>query len=97
LNWRNKRRGEGEYTTPTSAPWTLGRFGAAINAISIVWIVFISVLFSIPPNELAGFSMLLLGAILVAFWRVSQRDRFQGPQPATADEIAKMESAVVGD
>jgi amino acid transporter len=93
LNWRNKRRGEGEYTTPESAPWTLGRFGSAINLVSIVWIIFISVLFSIPPNELAGLSMILLAVVLVAYWQLSQKATFRGPQPATAQEIAKMEAA----
>jgi amino acid transporter len=94
LNWRNKLRGAGEFTTPSSAPWTLGKFGSAINLISIIWIVFISVLFSIPPNELAGLSIILLGVVLVAYWRLSQRHRFQGPQPATAQEIAKIEASI---
>jgi len=97
LNWRNKRRGDGEFTTPSSAPWTLRKFGSSINLISVLWVGVITVLFSIPPNELAGLTMVALGAVLVAYWQLSQKHRFRGPQPATADQIAKMEAAVVGD
>src|SRR6185369_3886293 len=50
LNWRNKRRRLGEYTTPQTSPWNLGRWGAPINLIAIVWTVFLTVIFSIPPN-----------------------------------------------
>ena len=64
LNYRNKRRQRGEFTTAATAPWTLGRYGLAINLVSIAWVAFITVLFSIPPNELAGLTMLGLGAIL---------------------------------
>lgn len=28
LNWRNKRRGQGEFTTPETAPWSLGKLVA---------------------------------------------------------------------
>ena len=51
LNWRNKRRRHGEYTTPETSPWDLGRWGTPVNLIAIVWTVFITVIFSIPPNE----------------------------------------------
>jgi amino acid transporter len=93
LNWRNKRRHDGEFTTASSAPWTLGKLGSAINLISVLWVGVITVLFSIPPNELAGLTMIALAAVLVAYWQVSQKHRFRGPQPATAEEIAKIEAA----
>jgi len=32
LNWRNRRRRRGEYTTRATAPWSLGRLGPPINA-----------------------------------------------------------------
>jgi len=94
LNWRNKRRHDGEFTTPSSAPWTLGQLGSSINLISVLWVGVITVLFSIPPNELAGLTMIALGAVLVAYWQFSQKHRFRGPQPATAQEIAKIENAL---
>lgn len=79
LNWRNRRRGAGEFTTAESAPWNLGRFGPALNLVSIAWVGFITILFSIPPNELAGLTMLALGATLWCYWRLRQRARFRGP------------------
>jgi amino acid transporter len=37
-------------------PWHLGRWSAPNAAIAILWIVFISVLFVAPPNQLAGYT-----------------------------------------
>jgi amino acid transporter len=79
LNWRNRRRGRGEYTTPETAPWSLGRWGGAINVIAIAWVVFICVVFSLPPNELVLWTMLLVGVVLTAYWRSAARHRFVGP------------------
>ena len=39
---------------PRTGPWTLGRWGPAINVVAVVWIVFMVVLMSLPPNGLAG-------------------------------------------
>jgi amino acid transporter len=79
LNWRNRRRGVGEYTTPATAPWTLGRFGPALNVVALVWVAFISVIFALPPNELVLWTMLLLGGLLALYWTLSARRRFVGP------------------
>jgi amino acid transporter len=89
LNYRNKRLQRGEFTTQSTAPWSLGKFGLPINLISIVWVAFIMVLFSIPPNELAGLTMLGLGALLFLYWQLSQKRRFQGPRKASADAIER--------
>src|SRR6185369_17043981 len=62
LNLRNKLRRRGEHATAETAAWSLGRWGTPLNAIAIVWIGCITVLFSVPPNELAGWSMVLLVA-----------------------------------
>ena len=72
LNWRNRRRGRGEHTTPASAPWSLGRWAPAVNVVAIVWV-------ALPPNELVLWTMLLLAVALAAYWRVSARRRFVGP------------------
>ena len=79
LNWRNRRRGRGEHTTPASAPWSLGRWAPAVNVVAIVWVAFIAVVFALPPNELVLWTMLLLAVALAAYWRVSARRRFVGP------------------
>jgi hypothetical protein len=54
-----------------------------------VWVAFITLLFSIPPNELAGLTMLGLGTLLFLYWQLSQKRRFQGPRKASADAIEK--------
>jgi amino acid transporter len=82
LNWRNRRRGHGEYTTRATAPWSLGRLGPAINAITIAWVVVISIVFALPPNELVLWTMLLLGALIALYWALSARRRFVGPAAA---------------
>jgi len=79
LNWRNRRRRRGEYTTRATAPWSLGRAGPAINAIAIVWVLVISIVFALPPNELVLWTMLLLAAVIALYWKLSARRRFVGP------------------
>ena len=51
----------------------------AINAIAIVWVLVISVVFALPPNELVLWTMLLLGGLLALYWASSARRRFVGP------------------
>src|SRR5204863_2680771 len=52
LNLRNRRRGTGEFMTKEIAPWSLGRWSGWINGIAIAWVVVITVVFVLPPNEL---------------------------------------------
>ena len=80
LNWRNKRRRSGEYVTAQTAPWNLGRWAPLINAIAILWTIFIVVIFSIPPNELVLWSMLLLTLVLLLIWNLHARKHFRGPR-----------------
>jgi len=91
LNWRNKRRGQGEFTTKETAPWSLGRWGPAINVVCFLWVAVITILFSIPPNELAGWTMIGLGVLLVIYWQVSEKRRFTGPRKASEEELAAVE------
>src|SRR5262249_11373301 len=69
----------GEHTTPATAPWNLGRFGILLNAVAVLWVACISILFSIPPNELAGWSMILLGGFMALYWLLAARHHFPGP------------------
>jgi amino acid transporter len=82
LNWRNRRRRRGEYATAATAPWSLGRFGPALNALAVAWIAIIAVVFALPPNELVLWTMLALALALGVYWRVSARARFPGPHAA---------------
>jgi amino acid transporter len=95
LNARNKWRGMGEFTTAESAPWSLGRFGPFINLIAIAWVAFITILFSIPPNELAGITIVMLIGALFLYWQISQKHRFRGPRAANVDEIEQAEARLI--
>ncbi len=92
LNLRNKLRRRGEYTTPALAPWSLGRWGVLLNAVALAWVAFITVLFSIPPNELAGWSVLALCGFMALYWRLDARHRFTGPQPSSESELRRIEA-----
>jgi amino acid transporter len=90
LNWRNKRRQRGEFTTPQTASWSLGRWGNLINGIAIAWTLLILVIFSIPPNELVLWTMLLLVALMALYWAFHARRYFHGP--TRQDEKALQEA-----
>jgi amino acid transporter len=92
LNWRNKRRRQGEYTTPQTAPWNLGRWGTPINVIAIVWTVFIAVVFSLPPNELVLWTMLLVSALLFIYWKAYAARHFRGPTRADESALEKLQA-----
>ena len=81
LNWRNKRNKRGEYTTKETAPWNLGKFGVPLNVTAILWTIFITIVFSLPPNELVLWSMLGVSLILFAYWKLRAARRFAGPRP----------------
>ena len=97
LNLRNKLQKKGEYTSPEKAPWSLGKFGVIINAIAIAWIVFITVLFSIPPNELAGWSIIIMALLLFAYWHFDAKRRFKGPKPTSEAELRQIEVQMAGN
>jgi amino acid transporter len=79
LNLRNRRRGRGEFTTGATAAWSLARYGNAIAFIALLWIAVITVIFSLPPNELVLWTMLGFALLLVVYWLGAARRRFRGP------------------
>ena len=87
LNWRNKLRRKGEFTTPQTAPWNLGKWGVVINFIAIAWVVLITVMFSIPPNELVLWTMLIMLVKLRLYWQFWAKKRFTGPTPDDEVEL----------
>jgi len=93
LNWRNKRRKTGEFTTPATALWSLGRWGPLINTIAIAWVAFITVIFSIPPNELVFWTMLILCFALLLYWYSYARRHFHGPTKADEQTLRELEKA----
>jgi amino acid transporter len=92
LNIRNRIRKEREYTTPETAPWSLRGFGLPINILAVLWVAFITILFSIPPNELAGWSIILLCIFMFIYWQVSAKHHFVGPRLSTEAELRRIES-----
>ena len=92
LNLRNKLSGKGEFATPETAPWSLKGWGTVINILAIAWIVFITILFSIPPNELAGWSMIILAVFMFGYWQLDAKRRFTGPKPSAEEELRRIEA-----
>ena len=89
LNLRNRMRRRGEYTTVETAPWNLGRWGTFLNVVAVTWVVFLTVVFSLPPNELVLWTMVLVMAALACFWFGYARGHFVGPaRPAEARAAA---------
>jgi amino acid transporter len=60
-------------------PWNLGRFTPLVNGVALAWIVVISVVFVLPPNELVLWTMALVTAGLAAYWCLGAGRRFRGP------------------
>src|SRR5438552_5154875 len=73
-----RRRGRGL----APGPWNLAGKSTAINVIAIGWIVLVTVLFVLPPNQLAGYTFAGCLAALALYWRFHMRARFQGPPHA---------------
>jgi amino acid transporter len=76
LRVRLRRSGQ----APLRGPWHLGRFSPFVNWVALGWIAVITVLFVLPPNELAGYTF--AGSLLALFiyWRRYMRARFRGPR-----------------
>ena len=64
---------------PERGPWHLGRFSTAINIIAILWVIFISVILSLPDGMRAGRTMLGFTLLLALFYILRERRRFPGP------------------
>ena len=92
LNIRNKARKQGEYATAETAPWSLKGWGTIINWLAVIWVVFITILFSIPPNELAGWSIIIVGVFMVLYWQLSAKRSFTGPKPHAEEELRRIEA-----
>jgi amino acid transporter len=92
LNLRNRLRGSGEFTTPETAPWNLGRWTAPFGVVSTVWILLVSIFLLIPPNELVLWTAVLICAVMALWWWVDARKRFTGPRPSSEEELRRVEA-----
>jgi amino acid transporter len=79
--WRNR------------GPWDLGRWSSSVNAIALGWVAVITVLFVLPPNELAGYTFVGCFLVLSIYWFGYMRGRFRGPPVGTRVEAPTLPAA----
>ena len=81
-------------------PWHLGRWSRSIGIINVIWVIFISLLFILPPVSpvtvnsfnYAPVAVLTVLAFCTAYWMISARRWFNGPKvQGTAEELATIE------
>jgi amino acid transporter len=89
LAWRARARGE----PVARGPWHLGRFGPAINLVAMVWVVFISIVLSIPDGMRTGKTIAGLTALLGLWYLGSERHRFHGPAWASGEAAIRAAAA----
>ncbi len=65
---------------PRMAEWSLGEYGAVLNGIAVVYAAFIVVILMMPPNQLAGWTMLGTLAILSLLYAATIRIGYRGPK-----------------
>ncbi|MCH1624010.1 amino acid permease [Ferdinandcohnia quinoae] len=76
-------------------PWNLGKWSKPINVLSLIWILFISILMIIPPNQNAAYALAGMFIILIIMDLGYYKKHFKGPQAALSksiEEIQKLES-----
>jgi len=60
-------------------PWDLGRVSSVVNTVALAWIAVLTVLFVLPPNEVAGYTFAGLLVLLTAYWFGWRKADFRGP------------------
>lgn len=65
---------------PALAQWTLGRWGAAVNFISLIYTAFICCVLIMPPNQLAAKTLAGVLAVLGLIYGFEVRRKYQGPK-----------------
>jgi len=78
IGWRARRRG----AWVTRGPWNLGRWSPLVNALALAWVAVVTVLFVLPPNQLAGTTFGGCLVLLAIYWFGWMRSRFKGPPGA---------------
>ncbi|WP_438445851.1 amino acid permease [Gorillibacterium sp. sgz5001074] len=89
----------GKFQSKHNGPWNLGKYSNPVAIVSLVWIVFISIIMMIPPNQNAAYAMLGMMILLVIMDFGYYRTRFEGPRAAlrrSGEELASREKAFGG-
>jgi amino acid transporter len=82
LSWRVK----GKTGKLERGPWHLGRYSAAINVVAILWVIFLSVILSLPDRMRTGKSIVAVTILLALWYGLRERRRFKGPSWAAAQK-----------
>ncbi|ORX47249.1 hypothetical protein DM01DRAFT_1385992 [Hesseltinella vesiculosa] len=77
-------------------PYNMGRWGVVVNAIALLWIIFLAVVLCFPstvPTDGTTFnySCVMLGAVIiftVVYWIISGRHKYKGPDAKELGEFA---------
>jgi amino acid transporter len=73
-------------------PWHLGKWSSFNAIIAILWVLFICVLFVVPPNQLTGYTFAGLVVGLLLYYWFSVRHWFKGPKRmGTEEELMHIE------
>lgn len=59
-------------------PWSLGKYSTFVSVLAVIWVGFITVIFTLPPNTMAGQYMGICTLILIAMWFGFVRNKFKG-------------------
>jgi amino acid transporter len=85
----------GEFQAKHYGPWNLGKWSKVVNIISLIWILFISVIMVIPPNENAAYALIGMLVLLYLMDVGYYRKHFKGPRAAleiSSDELLRKEA-----
>ena len=61
-------------------PFDLGRWSTFVNSVALLWVAAMTVLMSLPPNALAGYTLLGTFVVLGVVWVLFMRKWFKGPK-----------------
>lgn len=92
---RLRAEAKGVFQRKHLGPWNLGSWSKPINVLCLIWIVFISILMIIPPNQNAAYALAAMFVMLIVMDITYYKKRFEGPQAAlkkSVEEIMKKEA-----
>jgi len=87
LGWRARREGLWQ----ERGPWHLGRYSSAVNLAALAWTTFICVMLVMPPNQVAGETILGATLVLSLWYAVGEGRRFR----EASRHVQQIRSAVV--
>ncbi|GAB7387090.1 hypothetical protein BSNK01_09260 [Bacillaceae bacterium] len=71
-------------------PWNLGRWSRPINFISLLWIIFISIIMVIPPNQNAAYALVGMFLLLLIMDFAYYKHHFEGPEAAMKKSLQEI-------